>query len=71
VQDTARARREELKSESPPLTKGLRTTLQALVDQVTAQGPPPEWGCPRPPVPAVLPGPAFLTPSPTDQQLIG
>jgi hypothetical protein len=47
-----------------PLIRHLRGALQGLIDQLVAQGPPPEWGCPpRPrqaptcPPPPPLPAP--------------
>jgi len=47
-----------------PLVRHLRGALQGLIDQLVAQGPPPEWGCPpRPrqaptcPPPPPLPAP--------------
>ncbi len=36
------------RKDGDPLMKQLACSMQALLDQMLAQGPPPEWGCPPP-----------------------
>jgi hypothetical protein len=42
------SRRKAERDGTDPLVQHLRGAIQEQVDRLLAQGPPPEWGCPRP-----------------------